>query len=660
MGASLSITITQNSQSIITNTSNITVNVNCSWTGGSYNIQEIIIGMPSATGWLEIDGVKYDFRSTFNDNRTNSGTKTIFTKTLDVSHNAVGDKTVACSAYYKTGVSSGDITANKSMDLTTIPRFAKIEYAPNFTDEEKPIIRYSNPAGTNVTSLQACITLDGSDPNIDASVAVAYRDIPLTGTTYTFDDITYNELYQMLYATSNSNSRQVWFKIKTVIGSTTGYSQVERIFTIANPNPIIDPKIVDTNSTTIALTGDNNKLIRYYSNAKVTMNASAVKSAILTEKKVTCGGATLDGDGIINGVTTNNFVFTAKDSRGNTTTKPVNPLFVDYIKTTCIIDNNMPDADGNMTVQASGNYFNGSFGAQNNSLEVYYRYKEANASWSDDIPWNPMGVTYGNNTYFAAVNVTGLDYQTAYTFQTYAKDVLTITPNSETTVKATPVFDWGEYDFKFNVPVYDEFNTIIRNGKAAYTGSGTNAIDPNTTVEELCLTDHANGPRPGYWFFIRTMVYGDPGTAEYRAQTAYPAGATMSIYHRTYSNGTWGAWRRVLNEDEKYTQIKLLWTNAKAGTDEFPAQNIALDLSSYNLVIIETYGPGTSAVCTIGGSTRIFNDNDYYPYYRIFTVSTSGVQVSRSYGHSQFPAFADIQNDSQLVPHRIYGIKGVS
>lgn len=597
-----------------------------------------------------------------------SGTKTVY-------HDEDGTKTI--SIFLTTAIYTTTTTRwSTKFPLDPIARYATLESAPDFTDEQSPTITYSNPAGESVTSLQACITLDGSDPNVDASVVVPYRDVPITGTSYTFNDITYDELYKMQYATTGSNSRKVWFKLKSVIGSNTGYSQLERTFTIANPNPTINPIIVDTNATTIALTGDSNKLIRYYSDANVTINAAAVKAATLTGKKVTCGGATLTDDGTITGVTNSNFVFTATDSRGNVTIKTVTPPFVNYIKPTCIIANTIPDVDGNMTVQANGNYFNASFGKEYNALNVYYRYKKASDEWTESDTWTLMPVTLNGNTYFAATNITGLDYQTAYTFQTYARDVLVTTSISENNVKATPVFDWGENDFKFNVPVYDEFNTVIRNGKAAYTGTGTSAVDPNTTTEELCLTDHANGPRQGYWFFIRTMFYGDLSTTTYRAQIATPSSTGVSAYYRVYSSDTgWSAWRRQLNEDENYMRAKTLWYNANT-TSAFANQTLSLDLSEYDFVSVEfltNCSSGAWKSYRITMTVPVNHETEWKNYkavgfsetgssigFRAFHMGSDTIRFGESYYATAYGVSSLTTNNNLYIPLRIYGIKGVS
>lgn len=115
MAVSLSISITQNTQSVANNTSNVTVKVIAKWTYGSFNRTE-------KDGSLTIDGTKYNFTSTFNTSQSNSGSQTLFTKTVNVSHNSDGTKTLSCSASFVTGVSSGTVTASASKTLTTIPR----------------------------------------------------------------------------------------------------------------------------------------------------------------------------------------------------------------------------------------------------------------------------------------------------------------------------------------------------------------------------------------------------------------------------------------------------------------------------------------------------------------------------------------------------------
>lgn len=117
MAVDISLDITQNSQSIDNNTSNVTVKAIVTWTYGSWN------ATGQCYGSITIDGTKYSWTGLkFNKNATTSGSQTIMTKTVNVSHASNGSKTLSCSTSFYTGVSSGTITATKSEVLDTIPR----------------------------------------------------------------------------------------------------------------------------------------------------------------------------------------------------------------------------------------------------------------------------------------------------------------------------------------------------------------------------------------------------------------------------------------------------------------------------------------------------------------------------------------------------------
>lgn len=118
MAVSISVSITQNSQNTTNNTSNVTVKVKASWTYGSYNAD----ASSTSGSYCTIDGTKYSFTSAFNTGMTTSGSTTIYSKTLNIEHDADGSKSLTVKASYNTDVSSGTVTATKTKTLTTIPR----------------------------------------------------------------------------------------------------------------------------------------------------------------------------------------------------------------------------------------------------------------------------------------------------------------------------------------------------------------------------------------------------------------------------------------------------------------------------------------------------------------------------------------------------------
>lgn len=92
-------------------------------------------------------------------------------------------------------------------------------------------------------------------------------------------------------------------------------------------------------------------------------------------------------------------------------------------------------------------------------------------------------------------------------------------------------------------PIYDRFETLVTNGMAWYTGSGDSAVDPNTTKENLIVTDK-NVPLAGFWY-VATMFYSTKSDAANRVQVAYPYSLASSIYTRYYYNGAWSKWNET-------------------------------------------------------------------------------------------------------------------
>ena len=184
------------------------------------------------TGNLNING----------DNRTFSIRKevsknawvTLSSFTITKGHNSDGTATCYIQGKIKgpsgTSQANSIVQGNQTVTLDKIPRQATITGANNFTDIQNPTITYTNPAGNNVTSLQACISLNGSTDDIE------YRDISKTGTSYTFN-LTEAERNILRQATPNGNTLAVYFYIRTVIGDTAFYSNIAKNMTVVDANP---------------------------------------------------------------------------------------------------------------------------------------------------------------------------------------------------------------------------------------------------------------------------------------------------------------------------------------------------------------------------------------------------------------------------------------
>lgn len=131
MAVTLSLNIKQNSQSVANNTSNVTVDVVASWTYGSWN------ATGQCNGTITIDGTTYSFSGIkFNANHTTTGSEVVMTKTVNVTHNSDGTKTLYCSSVFNIYLTTAtSVSGSGSATLTTIARASQpscITY-PNHT-----------------------------------------------------------------------------------------------------------------------------------------------------------------------------------------------------------------------------------------------------------------------------------------------------------------------------------------------------------------------------------------------------------------------------------------------------------------------------------------------------------------------------------------------
>ena len=389
----------------------------------------------------------------------NNATKLLASGSTIITHNNNGEKSFSYRFRQFFGISFGGvyidtIEGSGTGVLDPIPKGAVFVSAPNFTDEQNPTITYSNPIGNSATSLEAGIVL--SDTQF-----ITYRPISKTGTSYTFN-FTDAERKVLRQAADSTNSLTVYFYLKTVIGETTFQNYSAKTLTIINAEPTISPTIKDTNATTLALTGDSSKMVKGYNTLNYTIAATAKKEATINKRTISYKGGTVEhtAGGTLNNMTDGDFTFTATDSRGNTVSKDIKLTVIDYIKPTCNQELTIAFTDETIAqigLKITGSYFNGTFGAKNNSLKVEYRYKTNSGSWGS---WTAAPATLNNNTYTCDFALNGFSYTNDYTFQCRATDALNTATTTEYLIKLKPVFDWSETDFNFNVPIYVNGNLM--------------------------------------------------------------------------------------------------------------------------------------------------------------------------------------------------------
>lgn len=374
--------VDETATSIPNNTSTVRVYVLCWRTNTGYTTSG------TGTCYVNINGTNYSQSISSSQKITYNSDTVLFDKTVTIPHNADGSKTIYVSAYISHARFSSS-SQGFNVTLSTIPRQATLTAAPNFNDTDNPTITYSNPAGNVVTSLQACISLTGSQADI------AYRDISKTGTSYTFE-LTEAERNILRNASPNSNTLSVIFYVKTELSGNTYYSTLTRTMTIVNANPTISGvSYADTNSSTLAITGNNQLIIQGQSTVAFTFGSlAALKGATLSQLVIevnaqtiydTISGSSLSNYtlsfGSINSSSNLNANIRVIDSRGNETTLSLPITMLAWSLPTAIItcarqNNFYSETDLNVNAEYA------SLGG-NNTITIQYQYKESgSSSWS--------------------------------------------------------------------------------------------------------------------------------------------------------------------------------------------------------------------------------------------------------------------------------------
>ena len=333
---------------------------------------------------VKINGVTVSNGGTWSNIKVGND-KQLLSGTATIPHNSDGTKnfTVEITAWT---YSSSNYSGSGSFTLTNIPRQATADSVADFTDEQNPVLRYTNNAGNAVSSLQACIAL--TESSAATNPAVAWRDIPKTGTSYTFN-LTTAEREVLRNATTGHN-RNLWFFVKTVLNGVTYYSYKIAKITIVNASPTMDmPAYADTNATTTAITNNPQVIIQNKSTLQFQFaNIEAQKGATLSKITMNVNGVVreqnLSGSsvasqtydfGAIDVAENTTATITLTDSRGFTNNFTKQITIWEYYQPNAIISvSRVANFYSESKIKVDANYasLNG-----NNTIDIKYRIKKS-------------------------------------------------------------------------------------------------------------------------------------------------------------------------------------------------------------------------------------------------------------------------------------------
>ena len=356
--------------------------------------------------------------------------------TISVPHNADGTKSVVISATGSLAPTSlTETNCSGTVTLPTIPRASSISCTEANIESNPTITITRASSGFTHTITYKFGTLSGTIATKTTATSITSWAIPAA-----------------FYAQIPNAKRGSGTLTCTTYNGSSTVGTSDCTFWVSTDEtkckPTVSGHVIDTNPDTVDLTGDaENTLVRFYSTASCTLTASLNKNAgkflAKTINNVSVSGSTLE----MENVETGTFDFYAKDSREYFNSDKVVKNLIPYVRLTAdVIAQRTDPTSGNATLQIEGNYYNGSFGAVSNFITVGYRQGNSGA-------FTYVTPTIADNRYSVTINLTGLDYTKAFNYEVVVTDELASVHKPATIQKGIPVFDWGEDDFNFNVPV---------------------------------------------------------------------------------------------------------------------------------------------------------------------------------------------------------------
>lgn len=509
-----------------------------------------------------------------------------------VQHNDDGTASVTLSGYWYTGRAGSNyipeaISISQNITLQTIPRASSVSGGSGNIGEKTTI-------SISRASAKFTHTLKYAFGNLSGTIA--------TGVTTSYEWTLPTSFYSQI---PNAKVGEGAISCDTYNGNTLIGTKSVKFYATAPESscrPTVSATIKDTNSTTIALTGNSSKLVKYKSTAQLVISSTVKNSSTISS--VTVNGINVGTNSSItlnySNVSADSFTIVTTDSRGYTNTSYVlTPSFVNYVPLTVNARFFRPQpTTGEVQLTYSGNYFNGSFGSSSNTLSITWKYKETTAS--SYTTGGTITPTLSGNTISSKTISLGtiFNYQKSYDFQLIAVDKLTNTTVNTVISVGLPVFNWGK-DF-FNV-----------NGKLTAEKVDASNLPVATAITGISFDDVASGQKLNK-SFIGTVQVNDVwyNLINIRHRNGYDDGIDYGLqirneltdpksrlYLRSNFGGNWSEWEAV------YT-AKSLYDNASGSNG-----GITLSESAGNFLYLEVFYSTNRGNQLSFSSQKIYNPN---------------------------------------------------
>jgi hypothetical protein len=208
-------------------------------------------------------------------------------------------------------------------------------------------------------------------------------------------------------------------------------------------------------------------LVKYYSHPQVTISATAKKGGQNSSYKteITDGQSSDTQTTTFPKIEAEKITVSATDSRGWTGSTEYTPEMVPYVKLafTKVQINRTESTSDSVSATIEGNYFNGNFGSQSNTLTLKWRYVNVGGAWSN---YTTVVPTISNNKFtFTATLGNNFDNNSDYYFEFVAEDKLmsNISTGDVLVTKGVGIIDIYEDLLQVNQPVLTKYGLSVDN-----------------------------------------------------------------------------------------------------------------------------------------------------------------------------------------------------
>lgn len=439
-----------------------------------------------------------------------------------VYHNNDGTKSISCAASISFPNWGWSNTAYGSADLPRIPRASGVACSSPYIGDNA-IISIDKKASSFTNTLTYKIgTLTGTIATKTSETTVQFQTSEIEDQIYALIP-NVKEIKGTIYCTTYNGDTQI------------GDTQATEFNLYAKESvckPDVSATVIDTNTNVTTITGSNTKFVKYISKPKVTVSATAKKSATIKSYSINLNDGQTSNlqENTFDSIGSNKVTVSATDSRGYSSSSDVELDMIDYIKLHInTISITRPEGTSNEAIlNCNGAYYNGSFtDTTANTLSGSFKYrKSGETDWIDGGSITP---TITDNT-FKITNLSlgsSFNYEEEYQFEISFEDKFVIAKEVVSLEKGRETIFVGDN----KVYIYGD----------AYLNE-----EPVATyqVGDLFLTTRNENPSirfGGTWELFgkgKTLVCVDTSDSDFN--TIKKTGGTKDTHLQYITSGSWG------------------------------------------------------------------------------------------------------------------------